>query len=462
MLIISWLMLAALTLAGFAGRFGRRAAPLALAYAVTFVLAPALSVLTFGDVGNSHAFKTLVVTQIPFAVIGAVGGRAQEDERKKPLEAELTVGKSVAWALIAAFVVTAAASIFTLVQITGGANVTNAYDLNVAYSEARGDGSFGMVARVARLSIPFAVLCFAAGLLARTRRDRVIFFAFAALFTLELVSVKRSILFYTVAALILLWMTSVSDFRKLIRAVAGASLLGLAGLWFFGALQVATHKSAYDSAWESGLHEGATYISGNIPYAALFGPDGYTLPPGNSFPYFFQLFSPDLRGTIEKPFGTLPDGKLFNTSPGYFDVWNDFGWFGLILFALGLAFLASFAVRGRMRTAGSVALTLLPVLFLFRSNVLGELDVLQALVVYPFLARAAVALCRKQDANRRSPRRARARKVSYAQNPARGPVLSSGRRVARHTSHGDVPRSAGRRSRSRRRRTGHRRALPNP
>lgn len=463
MTIVFWASLAALTLLGMRVRFGQSGTPLAVAYCATFVVAPLLSLLLYPDVARTHAFTIMVLAQLPFAA-GAVAPRYAT--RGRPyLESRLTWNPTVAAALTVAFVVTAAATVATLRQITGSGQVTNAYDLNVAYSEARDGGSLGIVGRLGQLALPFAVLCFAAGRTSPDRRTRLLYLAFSMLFTLELVSVRRSTLFYAVACFVIMALATITSTRRLFRVLIGSVAVLCASLWFFGFLQVATHKSRYTSAWDSGIHEGASYVSGNLSYASYFGDGGSPLPRGNSFPNLFQMVDPSLRGAITKPFAALPDGQMFNTSPGYFDVWSDFGLFGLLTFCTALMWLGGRAAGGRMATLGSAALVLLPLTFLFRSNVLGEWIVLQSLVVYPVLVRLALVVSEwgtraESESTERALSRHRKKEVRHAPSSARRPVPSAGRGVSRHPGAGAHPVPRGSTRQRRGDRTRHRLSLP--
>lgn len=260
------------------------------------------------------------------------------------------------------------------------------YALNVAY--AQNEQTFGLWGRISRLAIPAGLACFLAGIYAKNSKERRVYILFAVLFAATLLSVRRSAFFYEVAFYVLAYLTTIQNGRRLFKVMAVGAGATCAALLLFGYVQVQTHKSQYESAWASGIHDGSSYVTGNLPYAECLNVGGTKLPSGTSFPDASAILS-KLNGTSghagDKPFCRLPDGQLFNTSPAYFDVNSDFGPLGVVSYGALIGVALGLLLRRSRRYVGLEVMLCGVVLFSFRENLLGSLDIVQSLLVYPVL-----------------------------------------------------------------------------
>lgn len=287
--------------------------------------------------------------------------------------------------LIGGAILVVLGNVFVYRTLLSSYSIVNLYQMNVAWSDDTVP-HFGIWGRLSRLAIPLGMLAFAIATLAPVRlgtRRRL--YTLSAFFAISTIGVRRSTFLYVCAFYFIIWLTTIRDARRFVRVAAGGAVAYLSLLWFFGYIQIATHKSAYTSPWQSGLHEGLLYFAGNLPYAECAVNGGVKPTPGFSFPFVTQLIG-RLSGNdvhLTKPFCMLATGQLFNTSPAYTDVAVDFGLLGVAVFGALLGALVAAAGSRLQRSAGVHAVILATILFAVRENILGQLDVIQALVLYP-------------------------------------------------------------------------------
>lgn len=360
---------------------GIQGAPFAIPVAIVGVVAPVEAAAFFG--ANSFAsmipvtvlFLVCLVVPLAFGRRVQAGGWSEEFLVRWRLCRFLLVG-----ILAAAFY----AQLHMFLRIGQSFDIKSLYDLNVAYSSEELP-SFGLWGRVNRLAMPFGVLAAVCGALSDRGRTRVFYFVVALLYVVALTGPRRSLVFYQVVAYgFVLLLAAVRRGRIRPRLVVGAALALVVLEWFFGAIQIATKKSAYSSAITSGFREGSLYISGNLPYAQCVVASPVGAQRWSAFNIWDHYVSGNTSAGV-KPFCRLNDGHLFNTSPGYVDVYLALGLVGVIVFGLVLGLVLRRASEANRPSAGLVALILTGITFLFRENVFGSLDFLQALLVYAAL-----------------------------------------------------------------------------
>lgn len=300
-----------------------------------------------------------------------------------------------------------AATAYTMQVLLSNYSITSLYEMNEAYAD-RYLPSFGLAGRVSRLSMPVGIVCFVLALNHPKGKARLHFLGLSILMLACLIGVRRSTIFYEVGFMLFLWLSRQAQARRLLRSGVGASIVVMILIAFFGFIQIDTHKALSDSVVEASIEGALLYVGGNIPYGECLLTNPGLVSQGTSFPivsYISSALSGETRMDLSKPFCVLSNGQAFNTSPAYVDVHLDFGEGGVILFGLMLGLLMALGVSGINRLEGVQAMTLTIVAFTVRENMLGMLDVVQALLAYPVLVAVLISLSHGQVGQRKMIRR---------------------------------------------------------
>lgn len=358
------------------GTQGRQAIPFVLAVGSFAVFGVAESALFFPVSSFSNALAMCTIFMVAVLLGSLIGGKGKghpwvEREHGTPrIKFLLVVG--------------AAAAIFAQLHILAAERaqyvVTNLYQLNVAASSLELQ-SFGLWGRVNRLAIPLAVYAAVLALHAGKRSDKVHYVLISAAYILALLGPRRSIVFYVAIAIgfvVLLYNYEKRNLR--FRTIVFVVLSAVALEWGFGYVQIATHKSTATSAFSSGFHDGSLYAAGSLPYADCVPSSS----PGTKWSAFvaFDHYIGGDKFAGAQPFCRLPDGRLFNTAPGYINVYFAYGVVAVAVFGLALGLVYVWLRRSRRPSIGLQALILTAVAFQLRENLLGQLDFLQTLAVY--------------------------------------------------------------------------------
>jgi|GEM_PF-5947861 len=363
---------------------GRAYWPLAFAGVFALGIVPSLSTIVFPTFGYGS------IAGLDLALMLAIVTPLLLLKRSR-ISSDVTEGnfhfdKRTILLLCTLLLVVSIAALHMYRAIRSQASAGSLYDLNVAYAQSQ--KTFGLWSRVSRLAIPAGLACFLAGVYSQNSKQRGTYILFAVLFAATLLGVRRSVFFYEAAFYVLAYLTTISDGRRLLKVCAFSAVSSCLALLLFGYVQVQTHKSAYHSAWASGVHDGASYVTGNLAYAECLDQENVKLAPGTSFPDVSAVIS-KIDGKFghagAKPFCPLPDGRLFNTSPAYFDVDSDLGPLGVIGYGLLIGGSIGLLLRRSRRYIGLEVMLAGVVLFSFRENLLGSLDIVQSLLVYPLL-----------------------------------------------------------------------------
>lgn len=313
-------------------------------------------------------------------------------------ESALRDSRGVRTLLIAGTSIAALFSVYMTYALVAQYSVSSLNELNLVYSDPDLP-EFGLIGRIGRLSMPLGLVSLVIWLETPRRNRRAFYLVIALLALVTLIGVRRSTFFYQVAFYLFLWLNQRARHGRLLRSGVLASGVIAGMLTFFGFVQVATNKASADlDSLTAGLEGASIYIGGNMPYSETLLANPESVERGFSFPiisYFISDVAGAERKDLGKPFFPLPDGVLFNTSPAYTDVLIDFGTVGVILFGLALGTLLLLGIAGSNRWEGLHAVMLTIVAFSMRENMLGMLDVVQTIVVYPFLVYLLTRIARE-------------------------------------------------------------------
>lgn len=373
--------------AGFAwlliGTQGRQAIPFILAVGSFAVFGVVESALFFPVSSFSNALQICTIFMVALFLGSLVGGR----------------GKGRPWVeaghgtprIKFLLVLGAAAAVYAQLHILAAERaqyvVTNLYQLNIAASSLELQ-SFGLWGRVNRLAIPLAIYAAVLSLHAVKRSDKVQYVLISAAYIVALLGPRRSIVFYVAIAIGFVVLLHNYEKRNLrFRTIVFVVLSAVALEWGFGFVQIATHKSTATSAFSSGFNDGSLYAAGSLPYADCVPSSS----PGTKWSAFVALdhYIGGDKFAGAQPFCRLPDGRLFNTAPGYINVYFAYGVVAVAVFGLALGLIYVWLRRSRHPSIGLQALVLTAIAFQLRENLLGQLDYIQALAVYAVVVFAA-------------------------------------------------------------------------
>jgi oligosaccharide repeat unit polymerase len=373
--------------------FGRTGLSFILSYFIVFLIAPVSSFLLYRNFTYDLTVPVIVVAL--FSLVAGVMFTARFISRAEfcPKEASVSINLTVILFLSIILVLVLYGNFKIYQLIFSLYQVANLNDLNIAFSDPNLP-SLGIYGRLSRLAIPAGLICFAAMVTTDSRHSKKYLGVFCLLFTASLIGVRRSIFIYQIIFYAITYLSTIRNVKQLFKSLLPLALVSFMIVSVFGYVQVNTNKSKQDSAVLSGLSDGLVYFSGNITYAECISRDIVGLQKGNSLPIYFIVTNRGKVGFdgVKKSFCEIYPGQLFNTSPAYFDFYNDFGYVGEVVFMLVMAFIATLFILGRISLLGLGSIFVSALLLMFRENIIGQLDILYSIVIYPILLSIIIRL----------------------------------------------------------------------
>lgn len=360
---------------------GRSSLALIFGMLILFVASPLTSYLIYDGFNYDSTFTLMIVFFATFAAAGMLVMLSFKINPSKSMEASFSLNWQAIHFLTIALVLSLFGTFMMYRLVFSVFSISNLNDLNIAFSSNLLP-SLGIYGRLNRLAIPLGLLCLVLSRNTRDKKMRSILLIYCAIFTSMLIGVRRSTIIVQISLYVTFYLLTVNDIRSMIKSLLITCAAVFSSAWFFGLIQIATNKSAYENPIFSGLIDGLKYFSGNIAYAECISVGKYPYPSGNSLPFFYQLLNIREAGEIYKPFCNIAVGELFNTSPVYFDLYNDGGWVMLIIFSISVSILIFMTYLNKINIIGMKVILTAAIVFFTRENIIGQYDTVYSIVVY--------------------------------------------------------------------------------
>ncbi|ULH14257.1 oligosaccharide repeat unit polymerase (plasmid) [Deinococcus sp. KNUC1210] len=359
---------------------------LTISYVVIFLVAPLSSIIAFPNF-NYNTILPILVAAHTFFFFGLFFGFALKVKARPAYwEAMIIYNKRLLYFIVTLLFIVILGNLGVYSIIFSHYSIKSLNDLNIAFSDPN-IPSLGIYGRMARLAIPAGLLCFTAASYSKIPHAKRILYIFCFLFTLTLIGVRRSILIYQLFFYIMAYLSISRSIWGTFKSIIPISFAALLIIFIFGYVQVSTNKTTSDSPLISGIRDGSLYFSGNLAYTECISQRGESLEKGNAIPIIYTAINRlgNSKDNVTKSFCNISEDVKFNTSPAYFDFFNDYGYIGVAIFMFLISFITTLCIVRAIPMAGLGAIFVTTVLFLFRENLVGQLDIILSILVYPFI-----------------------------------------------------------------------------